>query len=246
MIHIVLPFNSGDISHSMITRPHVIRRQQAQRLNAVLDQALLNPTSSHRHQVQQLTTAHNVKKLAERLRKRATILAKQQRRQRQLILEARDTLILALYAAAAPRGWACAWCDGSCIKIDAQQHAGIGAILMDDRGEIVARISQAIAAKDSFSAELTAVIAIMQTALKHHQRQLRVYCDNYGLIQLWCEQRDDNRLAEIRRLAAALDHFSLHPIPRQHNQPAHRLAVAATRGATTVRAGTGYKNDREN
>lgn len=218
----------------MITLPHVTRRQQAQQLNSILDQALLNPTSSHRHQIQQLIPTHNVEKLVERLRKRATILAKQQPYQRQLILEARDALILTLYAAAAPRGWACAWCDGSYTKIEAQQHAGIGAILMDDRGEIVARISQAIDATDSFSAELTAVVSIMNTALKHDQRQLQVYCDNYGLIQLWLEQRNDNRLAEIRRLAATLDHFLLYPIPRRHNQPAHKLAVAAVRGAASV------------
>jgi ribonuclease HI len=222
----------------MIIRPHVTRRQQAQQLNAMLDQALLSLTSSYRYQIQQLITTHQVKKLAERLRMRATILAKQQPRQREPILEARDALILALYAAAAPRGWACAWCDGRCIKVNAQQHAGIGAILIDERGVIVARISQAIGVKDSFSAELIAVVAIMKTALKHDQRQLRVYCDNYGLIQLWCEQRNDSRLVEMRRLAASLERFSLHPIPRQYNQPAHRLAIAATRSATTVHVGT--------
>ncbi|SDZ15853.1 Reverse transcriptase-like [Nitrosomonas sp. Nm33] len=226
----------------MITRTHVTRRQQAQLLNSILDQALLNPTSSHRHQIQQLIPTHHVEKLVERLRKRAIILSKQQPYQRHSILEARDALILTLYAAAAPRGWACAWCDGSYIKIDAQQRAGIGAILMDDQGEIVARIGQAIGAQDSFTAELTAVVAIMQTALKHDQRQLWVYCDNYGLIQLWCEQRHDSRLAEIRRLAATLDRFSLHPIPRQHNQPAHRLALAATRCTDDVHVGISYKN----
>nr|WP_302848283.1 reverse transcriptase-like protein [Nitrosomonas sp. Nm34] len=89
-------------------------------------------------------------------------------------------------------------------------------------------------AKDSFNAELTAVVVIMKAALRYDQRQLRVYCDNYGLIQLWREQRNDSCLSEIRRLAASLGRFSLHPIPRQHNQPAHRLAVAATRSATIV------------
>jgi hypothetical protein len=61
----------------------------------MLDQALLSPTSSCRYQIQQLIPTHQVKKLAERLRMRATILAKQQPRQREHILEARDALILA-------------------------------------------------------------------------------------------------------------------------------------------------------
>jgi hypothetical protein len=115
-----------------------------------------------------------------------------------------------------------------------QPHAGIGAILMDERGKIVGRISQAIGDQDSFS------------ALKHDQPQLRVYCDNYGLTQLWCEQRNDSRLVEMRRLAAFFVRFSLHPIPRQHNQLAHRLVIAATRSTTTVHVGTGYQSTRKN
>ncbi|WP_083340141.1 reverse transcriptase-like protein [Nitrosomonas communis] len=108
-------------------------------------------------------------------------------------------------------------------------------------------MSQAIDAKESFNAELTAVVVIMKAALKYDQRQLQVYRDNYGLIQLWCEQRNDSRLSDIRRLAASLERFSLHPIPRQHNQPAHRLAVAATRSATTVHhTDTSYQSTRKN
>ena len=56
-----------------------------------------------------------------------------------------------------------------------------------------------------------------------------VYTDNSAIAQLWREHRSDMRLAEIRKLSAELEKFSLHIIPRLHNQPADALAKQAIR-----------------
>ena len=62
--------------------------------------------------------------------------------------------------------------------------------------------------------------------------RLWLYTDNWGLVQLWNEHRDDNRLNELRRLAASLEKFTLRAIPRLHNQPANALARAARTSAS--------------
>jgi ribonuclease HI len=204
------------------------RRQQAQLLNSVIDQALLAPSSRHQQQLVQFTNTIPVTPLAERIRKRATLLGKRHKGDISPLLAARDDLIMLLYASTVPQGWACAWCDGSCIKLDAHTQAGIGGIVMDSDGSIIARISRAIGDHHAYEAELAAVAAVINTALEHQQRRLWVFTDNHGLAQLWQEHRDDNRLAEIRRLASDLDRFALQALPRQHNQPANTLAKKAT------------------
>jgi len=204
------------------------RRQQAQWLNTVIDQALVAPSSRHQQQLLQFTQSIAVRSLADRVRKRATLLGKRQREHTRQILATRDELIMALYAATTPPGWACAWCDGSSIKLDGHYQAGIGGIMLEPKGTLVARISRAIGDYHAFEAELAAVAAIIRTALEHQQKRLWVYTDNYGLAQLWQAHRADNRLAEIRQLSAELERFALQALPRRHNQPANALARAAT------------------
>jgi ribonuclease HI len=206
----------------------ITRRQQAQRFNTVIDQALLAPSLQPQQQLLQLTNTIPVRQLAERIRKRATLLGKRQRGDTRQLLAGRDELIMTLYASTVPQGWACAWCDGSSIKLDSQYQAGIGGILTDSNGSVIARISRAIGDHHAYEAELMAVTAIISTALEHQQQRLWVFTDNHGLAQLWQEHRDDNRLAEIRRLVSDLDRFALQALPRQHNQPANALAKMAT------------------
>lgn len=210
-------------------RTFVTRREQARQFNKTIDEALFNPSTQHKEQVLQLTKVNAVGPLAERVRKRATLLGKRHRSDAKRILETRDELILALYASIVPQGWACAWCDGSSIKLGSTQRAGIGGLVMDSSGMVIARISRGIGANDAFTAELTAVASVIETAIEHQQRRLWVYTDNHGLAQLWQEQREDKRLADIRRLSGALERFSLRAIPRQFNQPANALARQAAR-----------------
>ena len=209
---------------------HRARRRTAQQLNAVIDRALVDWSPAQRQEVLQLKRTRTVRKLAQRVHKRATLLAKRQRRDANRIRQARDALTMALYASTAPEAWAVAWCDGSSMVIKSHRHAGIGGIVMDRDREIVASISEAIGEKSAFAAELAALASVMRTAVDHGLQRLWVYTDNHGLAQLWREQRDDERLAEIRQLGRELERFTLKAIPRRYNQPANALARQAARG----------------
>lgn len=209
-------------------RLSLTRRQQARLVNTVIDQALLAPSSQHQQQLVKFTNTIPVTALAERIRKRATLLGKRHKGDISPLLTARDDLIMVLYASTVPQGWACAWCDGSSLKLDKHYQAGIGGIILDSNGNEIARISRAIGDHHAYEAELAAVAVVISITLEHQQRRLWVFTDNHGLAQLWQEHRDDNRFAEIRRLVMELDRFALQALPRQHNQPADALAKSAT------------------
>lgn len=217
-------------------RTHPGRRQQARQLNAVIDEALNDRASEPQRRLLRLLEPDNLQRLAERIRQRATRLGKRQPRDTRRIVRARDELIMALYAAAPPKGWAVAWCDGSRMNIGTRHRAGIGGILMDGSGMVIARISEAIGRRSALAAELAALAAVTRSAIEHRQRRLWAYTDNYGLAQLWREQRADDRLGEIRRLVTKLAGFALSAIPRQHNQPANALARQAARDGRPVNA----------
>jgi ribonuclease HI len=208
------------------------RQNQARQLNAVVDNALLAPTDENREQLRQLAKAGDPGPLAERLRRRATLLVRRRSEDRTPLLRLRDELILAVYAAAAPTGWSCGWADGASFKTDGRRQAGIGGLLMASDGTVIERISRSIGEADAFAAELAALAAVMQCAAERRQKWLWLFTDNRGLVQLWNEHRDDNRLDELCRQAAGLERFTLRAIPRLHNQPANALARAAVRACT--------------
>ena len=83
----------------------------------------------------------------------------------------------------------------------------------------------------AFDAEITALAAVISSAIENRQQRLRVYTDNYGLAQLWREKRNDRRLEKIRELGKKLERLSVFPVPRLHNQPANALAKQAIRTA---------------
>jgi FMN phosphatase YigB (HAD superfamily)/ribonuclease HI len=210
-------------------RAHPARRQQTRRLNAVIDEAFSDRAAGPRQRLLRLFEPDSLQQLAERIRQRATRLGKRQPRDTRRIVGVRDDLITALYAAAAPKGWATAWCDGSRMNVGERHRAGIGGIVMDGNGAEIARISEAIGRRSALAAELAALAAVIRSAIEHRQRRLWAYTDNRRLAQLWREQRADDRLAEIRRLVTQMEGFALSPIPRQHNQPANALARQAAR-----------------
>lgn len=206
---------------------HFTRRQQAHIINSVIDLALLQVSVEHRQQVIQLTESDSLVRLAERIRKRASLLAKHRRSETKAILRARDELILLLYASAVPGGWSCGWSDGASVRVNSHYIAGIGGIIMDRGGNIIDRISRGIGDKSAFDAELAAVVAVMHSAIERKQTKLMVYTDNKGLVQLWHERRGDERLDDIHQLSERFERFSLRPIPGQHNQPTNALAKQA-------------------
>jgi len=206
-------------------------QNQAQYLNAVVDSALLAPTDENREQLRQLAQVSAPGPLAERIRRRATLLAKRRSNDHAPLLRWRDELILAVYAAVLPKGWSCGWADGASFTSDGHRQAGIGGLLMDSNATVIERISRAIGEADAFAAELAALIAVIQCATERQQKRLWLYTDNLGLVQLWNEHRDDNRLNELHRHTASLERFSLRAIPRLHNQPANALARAAVKAS---------------
>jgi ribonuclease HI len=209
------------------------RQNQTQQLNAIVDNALLAPTDGNHEQLKQLAKASTPGPLTERIRRRATLLAKRRSDDPAPLLRLRDELILAVYAAKVPKGWSCGWADGASFKTDGHRQAGIGGLLMDSGGTVIERISRSIGEADAFAAELAALIAVMQCATERQQKRLWLYTDNRGLVQLWNEHRDDKRLNKLSGQAASLERFTLRAIPRLHNQPANALARAVVRASAS-------------
>jgi ribonuclease HI len=204
-----------------------IRDDIARNLNARIDAALLDPTHQRAWAVSRALPRLELAALAERVRRRATLLARRARPQTAAILDARDNLIQALYARDSPRGWCTAWCDGAS---DAPRTAGIGGLLVDLEGQVIGHWSRAIAPRDPFTTEIAALAATLEFAAAHGVDRLRVYTDCVALVRLWHEHRTDDRLRKVRARTARIERVQLRALPRWHNQPAHRLArVGANR-----------------
>lgn len=203
------------------------RKEQTQHLNQVIDRALLEPSTVHIKDVISLRVTRDTFALSERIRRRATWQCRHQPRQSALIIETRDRLILRLYHSMAPKGWYCAWSDGSVMGSRMLRQCGIGGLLMDRDGQIISRISQSVEVRPPFETEIAALDAVMGAAVENAVQRLCVYCDCAALVTLWQRQRNDPRLEHIRILADALVRFQLLTLPRQHNQPANRLAKEA-------------------
>lgn len=175
----------------------------------MIDRALTEPAEADVAALRHLGRHVPLADLAERVRQRAARLGA-----RRAGIERRDTLIAALYAAAAPRGWHNAWCDGSSARAE-PGNAGLGELVMDPDGRVVARVSRFVRGLDALTAEIVAATAVLQAALA----------------RLWHARRDDRRLESLRSLAGRFRRLDIRAIPRAHNQPAHRLAYAAQTGA---------------
>lgn len=203
-------------------KPGQDRQRPARHVNEVIERALQQPTDAHFRAVARLRTTATAEDLAERVRRRGTLLARRDRRQGAQILRARDRLMLAIYAAATPGGWHTAWCDGSIVA--GTREAGIGGLLTDAAGRVVAELTRRVAESTPFEAEIAALVAILQVAHAQGAPRLRVYSDCGAVVRLWQRSRDDPRLAALAALAREFRRLEIRALPRLHNQPAHRLA----------------------
>jgi ribonuclease HI len=203
-------------------KPSQDRQRPARHVNEVIDRALQQPTGAHFREALRLRATVPTQNLAERARRRATLLARRDRRHSAQILRSRDRLILAIYADATPAGWHTAWCDGS-ITVG-KREAGIGGLLMDAAGQIVAELTRRVPGLTPFEAEIAALVAILQVARAQGVQRLRVYSDCSAVVQLRQQCRDDTRLAAVAALAREFRRLQVCALPRLHNQPAHRLA----------------------
>jgi ribonuclease HI len=198
------------------------RQRTARGINDVIDCALQQATDVRFRAAVRLRATLSTHRLAERVRRRATVLARRDRRLSAQLLQARDRLILALYADATPAGWHTAWCDGSIAA--GKPGAGIGGLLMDSAGQIVTELARRVADLAPFEAEIAALVAMFKVARAKGVRRLRVYSDCGAAVRLWRRSRDDPRLAALAALAREFRHLEICALPREHNQPAHRLA----------------------
>lgn len=202
------------------------RRRAAPAINELIDRALQEPAEALLRVVARWPATMSTEMLAERVRQRATRLARRERADSERILQTRDRLVLALYAHATPAGWHTAWCDGSVATGAAQ--AGIGGVLMGPAGRIVAEFARRCPAATAFEAEIAALLATLEAARTKGVRRLRVYSDCVAAVQRWHRNRDDPRLDPLAAQARQFRRIEICALPRAHNLAAHRLAKTKT------------------
>lgn len=166
--------------------------------------------------------------LAERIRQRSARQVRLQPARAQTILQIRDRLIWLVYASPLPPEGFSAWCDGSSVRTASGAANGIGAIVTDAHGEVVAKSAGRVpSVLPPFETEIGALERALELALESRGTVLRVHTDCPALVQLWQRHPHDHRFAAIRRLARRFERLDLCAVPREHNQAAHRLAKAA-------------------
>jgi len=208
------------------------RREQARALAEAIDRALRHRGPADLQRVMDAARRQEPARVADRVQLQAKRLAKTQAARRARILQLADELVQRLYLGAAPPGWLCGWCDAAVLRDVADRCAAVGGVLLDDRGRELARLSEPVAERQAFEAEIAAAQAILQSAAKRgaHTQRIRVHTDCGALVSLWLRRRRDPRLAALRALAARLRRFELRRVPRRHNRIADRLAREALRG----------------
>jgi ribonuclease HI len=127
--------------------------------------------------------------------------------------------------------WVTAHCDGGARGNPGP--AGFGAVLTDASGHVLAELSEFLGHRTNNFAEYAGLLACLQWALDHGQRQLRVVSDSLlmvsqiqgkykvkapDLLPLWQEAR--HRIAQLER-------FEISHALRHKNKDADRLANQA-------------------
>ena len=113
--------------------------------------------------------------------------------------------------------------------------AAIGATIKDDRGRILASISQGIGRATNNQAEYRAVIAALERATKLGASWADIYLDSELIVkQLNGQYRVRNQSLKplnqrVKQLQSQLEGFTITHIPRQQNVEAHNLAALALR-----------------
>ncbi|MGZ4813630.1 MAG: ribonuclease HI family protein [Terriglobales bacterium] len=112
--------------------------------------------------------------------------------------------------------------------------AGIGIVLEVPGGEII-KISKWIGHQDNNVAEYAAVLVALQLAVARKAKRLQVYCDSEVVVRQMTGEYAcrSPRLYSLnwtcRKLARALELFTISHIPRERNIEANHLANHAVR-----------------
>ena len=127
--------------------------------------------------------------------------------------------------------WFTAHCDGG--SRGNPGPSGYGAVVEDENGHVVARLSNFLGRQTNNFAEYSGLLAVLKWAIENHATRLRVVSDSElmvkqmkgqykvsspGLRPLW---------EEAKRLAARLDRFEMRHTLRGGNKEADRLANEA-------------------
>ena len=113
--------------------------------------------------------------------------------------------------------------------------AAIGATIKDERGRILASISQGIGRATNNQAEYRAVIAALERATKLGASWADIYLDSELIVKQLNGQYRVRNLAlkplyhKLKQLQSRLEGFTITHIPRNENSEAHNLAALALR-----------------
>jgi len=113
--------------------------------------------------------------------------------------------------------------------------AAIGATIKDDRGRILASISQRIGRATNNQAEYRAVIAALERVAKLGASRADIYLDSELIVkQLNGQYRVRNQSLKplnqrVKQLQSRLEGFTITHIPRSENSEADNLAALALR-----------------
>jgi hypothetical protein len=181
-----------------------IRHAQTQRINRAIDDALQNPGAETLPALLALAANEATIPLCDRIFRRATRLARQNRSETANIIATRNRRVLEVYAHRAPKSWFSAWCDGSSTTDG--RRAGIGLVLMDAQQEVIAALGETAGALSALDAELAALEAMVKTAVAWGAGYLHVHTDCPALVHLWQDRRDDDVLSGVRQAARPLEY----------------------------------------
>jgi len=206
-----------------------MRRAQTQRINQAVDEALQGADVEALLALLALAADEATIPLCDRVFRRATRLARQNRSETATVIAARNRRVLEIYAHRAPKGWFSAWCDGSSITDVGGQRAGIGVVVMNPLHEMIAALGEPAGALSPRDAELAALVATVKMAVARGARYMRVHTDCPALVHLWWGRRGDDAMSEVRQAARPLRRLQLRLVPRRFNQVANALARNAAR-----------------
>src|SRR5437879_3554985 len=127
--------------------------------------------------------------------------------------------------------WINAHCDGGARGNPGP--AGYGAVIQDDRGTVLAELSEFLGVRTNNFAEYSGLLACLQYALDHHHPRLRVISDSELMVkQIQGKYRVNSPdlkplWQEARNRIARLEAFEISHALRHKNKDADRLANQA-------------------
>jgi probable phosphoglycerate mutase len=134
-------------------------------------------------------------------------------------------------APSSPAGWYTAHCDGG--SRGNPGPAGFGAVIESPDGQVAARLSHFLGNQTNNYAEYSGLLAVLEWALKHGVKYLRVFSDSELMVRQMKGQYKVRKASlkplweEARRRAAWLERFEIRHTLRGGNKEADRLANEA-------------------